>query len=112
MENIARQNLPIDKNQNSQTFDEAKEMFATAFDNISKAEDRLKDNQDQQSNSGRLIKWESVNSKFDEKFFIANDQKLKQQKKYDEMDFEEFEVYDPRNECYDSLNSINGNQTK
>lgn len=113
MENIAKQNLP--SQHNHQTFEEAKEMFTTAFDNISKAEDRLKDEQQASANTtnSRLIKWESMNTKkFDEKFFISNDQKLKEQKKYDEMEFEEFEVYDPRHECYDSLNSVTATESK
>lgn len=55
-------------------------------------------------NSPRMIKWESL-SKFDDKFYVTNDVKLKDKKKYDEMEFEEFEVLDPNSECYDSLNS-------
>lgn len=47
----------------------------------------------------------TLNPKFDEKFYVANDVKLKEQKKYDEMEFEEFEVFDPtRTEFCDSLN--------
>lgn len=74
----------------------------------------------------KMIKWGSLNAtqKFDEKFYVSNDAKLRQRKVYDEMEFEEFEVYDtataaaaaaaaasatttttPVNECYDSLNS-------
>lgn len=69
----------------------------------------------------RMIKWSSLNApkNFDEKFYVSNDNKLKQKKIYDEMEFEEFEVYDTvnaaavaaaaaaaaTNECYDSLNS-------
>lgn len=49
----------------------------------------------------KMIKWSSLNSKFDEKFYVTNDTKLKEKKVYDEMEFEEFEV----NDCYDSLNS-------
>lgn len=60
----------------------------------------------------RLVKWNTL-SKFDEKNYLANDAKLKLKPKYDEIEFEEFEVYDPNNpvptapqaECYDSLNS-------
>lgn len=48
----------------------------------------------------KMIKWGT----FDEKFYVTNDTKLKQ-KIYDEMEFEEFEVYETVNECYDSLNS-------
>lgn len=59
---------------------------------------------EQPKEEGNLIKWTSL-SKFDEKFYVTNDVKLKHKKKYDEMEFEEFEVYDPNNECYDSLNS-------
>lgn len=55
-------------------------------------------------NSPRMVKWESL-SKFDDKFYVTNDVKLKDKKKYDEMEFEEFEVLDPHSECYDSLNS-------
>lgn len=71
----------------------------------------------------RMIKWSSLNAKFDEKFYVSNDAKLKQKKIYDEMEFEEFQVYDTTvaqggaaasqattggavaSECYDSLNS-------
>lgn len=55
-------------------------------------------------NSPRMVKWESF-SKFDDKFYVTNDDKLKDKKKYHEMEFEEFEVIDPHGECYDSLNS-------
>lgn len=55
-------------------------------------------------NSPRMVKWESL-SKFDDKFYVTNDVKLKDKTKYDEMEFEEFEVLDPHSECYDSLNS-------
>lgn len=55
-------------------------------------------------NSPRMVKWESL-SKFDDKFYVTNDVKLKDKKKYDEMEFEEFEVLDPNSECFDSLNS-------
>lgn len=53
----------------------------------------------------KMIKWGALNAKFDEKFYVTNDTKLKQKKIYDEMEFEEFEVYETVNECYDSLNS-------
>lgn len=55
----------------------------------------------------RLVKWNTL-SKFDEKNYVTNDVKLKQKPKYDEIEFEEFQVFDPSNpnaECYDSLNS-------
>lgn len=60
----------------------------------------------------RLVKWNTL-SWFDEKNYVTNDVKLKAKPKYDEIEFEEFEVYDPNNpasnnsgnECYDSLNS-------
>lgn len=55
----------------------------------------------------RLVKWNTL-SKFDEKNYVTNDVKLKQKPKYDDIEFEEFEVFDPNNppntECYDSLN--------
>lgn len=54
----------------------------------------------------QLVKWNTL-SQFDEKNYVANDVKLKQKPKYDEIEFEEFQVYDPNNvnkECYDSLN--------
>lgn len=56
----------------------------------------------------RLVKWNTL-SKFDEKNYVTNDAKLKLKPKYDEIEFEEFEVFDPNNpqpnsECYDSLN--------
>lgn len=74
----------------------------------------------------KMVKWGSLNgtaaavAKFDEKFYVSNDAKLQQKKVYDDMEFEEFEVYDTatagtttaaaaaagnNNECYDSLNS-------
>ncbi|GAB0094254.1 hypothetical protein DMENIID0001_095190 [Sergentomyia squamirostris] len=53
---------------------------------------------------GKMVKWGTLN-KFDEKNYVTNDVKLKQKKKYDEMEFEEFEVLDSNGECYDSLNS-------
>lgn len=66
----------------------------------------------------KLLKWCSLSGTFDEKHYVTNDSKLKQKKIYDEMEFEEFEVYDAANkvensnvatsnsnECYDSLNS-------
>uniref|UniRef100_A0A1B0CX86 Uncharacterized protein n=1 Tax=Lutzomyia longipalpis TaxID=7200 RepID=A0A1B0CX86_LUTLO len=52
----------------------------------------------------KMVKWGTLN-KFDEKNYVTNDTKLKHKKKYDEMEFEEFEVLDPNGECYDSLNS-------
>lgn len=55
----------------------------------------------------RLVKWNTL-SKFDEKNYVTNDVKLKQKPKYDDIEFEEFEVFDPNKppntECYDSLN--------
>ncbi|XP_059614463.1 protein javelin isoform X2 [Phlebotomus argentipes] len=57
-----------------------------------------------QQTPGKMVKWGTLN-KFDEKNYVTNDVKLKQKKKYDEMEFEEFEVLDPNGECYDSLNS-------
>lgn len=54
----------------------------------------------------QLVKMNTV-SRFDEKNYVANDVKLKQKPKYDDIEFEEFQVYDPNNtnnECYDSLN--------
>lgn len=64
--------------------------------------------QQQQSTQSprQLVKWNTL-SQFDEKNYVANDVKLKQKPKYDEIEFEEFQVYDPNNannECYDSLN--------
>lgn len=64
--------------------------------------------QQQQSTQSprQLVKWNTL-SRFDEKNYLANDVKLKQKPKYDEIEFEEFQVYDPNNannECYDSLN--------
>lgn len=63
--------------------------------------------QQQSTQSPRqLVKWNTL-SQFDEKNYVANDAKLKQKPKYDEIEFEEFQVYDPNNannECYDSLN--------
>lgn len=63
--------------------------------------------QQQSAQSPRqLVKWNTL-SQFDEKNYVANDMKLKQKPKYDEIEFEEFQVYDPNNannECYDSLN--------
>lgn len=66
------------------------------------------DNATTMSTSQRLVKWNTL-SKFDEKNYVTNDAKLKQKPKYDEIEFEEFEVFDPNNphtnsECYDSLN--------
>lgn len=62
-----------------------------------------------QLESPKLVNWSitgAIPNKFDEKQYIANDHKLKEKKKYDEMEFEEFEVFDPnKSECYDSLNS-------
>lgn len=61
----------------------------------------------QQLLAPRLVKWNTL-SKFDEKNYVTNDVKLKQKPKYDEIEFEEFQVFDPNNptaECYDSLNS-------
>lgn len=48
----------------------------------------------QQQQSPKMIKWETV-SVFDEKNYIANDISLKQKPKYDEIEFEEYEVIDP-----------------
>lgn len=64
--------------------------------------------QQQQSTQSprQLVKLNTL-SQFDEKNYVANDVKLKQKPKYDEIEFEEFQVYDPNNannECYDSLN--------
>lgn len=54
--------------------------------------------QDDSQDSQKMIKWGALNGpKFDEKFYVSNDTKLKQKKIYDEMEFEEFEVYDSLN---------------
>lgn len=52
----------------------------------------------------RMVKWGTW-TKFDDKNYVANDIRLKQTPKYDDMEFEEFEVLNPDAECYDSLNS-------
>lgn len=44
----------------------------------------------------RLAKWETLSS-FDEKNYLANDVALKQKPKYDEIEFEEFEVIEANN---------------
>lgn len=68
--------------------------------------------------SPKLVNWSSLGTaKFDERQYFANDKKLIEKRKYDDMEFEEFEVLDPNGlvrqeqqqqkegECYDSLNS-------
>lgn len=64
----------------------------------------IEDNQIISELAPRLVKWDTL-SRFDEKNYVTNDAKLKQKPKYDDIEFEEFEVYDPNHECYDSLNS-------
>lgn len=68
--------------------------------------------------SPKLVNWSSIGKgSFDERQYFANDKKLIEKRKYDEMEFEEFEVLDPNapvvqqqqqqsttGECYDSLN--------
>ncbi|EAT35281.1 AAEL012536-PA [Aedes aegypti] len=81
--------------------------------------------------SPKLVNWSSL-GKFDERQYFANDKKLIEKRKYDEMEFEEFEVLDTsaagknnqlakeqqqqreqqeqqeqleQSECFDSLNS-------
>ncbi|KXJ76427.1 hypothetical protein RP20_CCG009670 [Aedes albopictus] len=82
--------------------------------------------------SPKLVNWSSL-GKFDERQYFANDKKLIEKRKYDEMEFEEFEVLDStggtvgkskekekererelqqeqldqehQSECFDSLNS-------
>ncbi|XP_055629569.1 protein javelin [Toxorhynchites rutilus septentrionalis] len=64
--------------------------------------------------SPKLVNWSTL-GKFDERQYFANDKKLIEKRKYDDMEFEEFEVLDPnapiqqqqqqQSECYDSLNS-------
>ncbi|XP_053687041.1 protein javelin [Sabethes cyaneus] len=69
--------------------------------------------------SPKLVNWSSIGKgSFDERQYFANDKKLIEKRKYDEMEFEEFEVLDPNAppvavqqqhsvpsaECYDSLN--------
>lgn len=44
--------------------------------------------------NGKLTKWDTLTA-FDEKNYIANDISLKQKPKYDDIEFEEFEVIDP-----------------
>ncbi|XP_052566246.1 protein javelin [Culex pipiens pallens] len=71
--------------------------------------------------SPKLVNWSLLGTtKFDERQYFANDKKLIEKRKYDDMEFEEFEVLDPNGvvqqqqqqqqqqkegECYDSLNS-------
>uniref|UniRef100_A0AAG5DGN5 Uncharacterized protein n=1 Tax=Anopheles atroparvus TaxID=41427 RepID=A0AAG5DGN5_ANOAO len=58
--------------------------------------------------SPKLVNWSTV-GRFDERQYFANDRKLIEKRKYDDMEFEEFEVLDPNappsTEHYDSLNS-------
>ncbi|EDO63850.1 AGAP006339-PA [Anopheles gambiae str. PEST] len=56
--------------------------------------------------SPKLVNWSSI-GRFDERQYFANDRKLIEKRKYDDMEFEEFEVLDPNAppEHYDSLNS-------
>lgn len=145
-ENIAKKAILIE---HQTTFDDTKELFQTAFENIAKMEERSKQEamgrtigkskidldsidghtldggsssttSDDERGSSNRNKWDvggvmttpiisttmttTQESKFNEKFFVTNDVKLKEKKKYDEMEFEEFEVFDPNSECYDSLN--------
>lgn len=59
---------------------------------IANTEDQTANKMAQQS--GRLVKWDTL-SAFDEKNYITNDISLKQKPKYDEIEFEEFEVIEP-----------------
>ncbi|XP_058054841.1 protein javelin [Anopheles bellator] len=58
--------------------------------------------------SPKLVNWSTI-GRFDERQYFANDRKLIEKRKYDDMEFEEFEVLDPNappsSEHYDSLNS-------
>uniref|UniRef100_A0A1B0CX85 Uncharacterized protein n=2 Tax=Lutzomyia longipalpis TaxID=7200 RepID=A0A1B0CX85_LUTLO len=67
--------------------------------------DSQKNTPQSQPPDNKMVKWGTLN-KFDEKNYVTNDTKLKHKKKYDEMEFEEFEVLDPNGECYDSLNRV------
>lgn len=42
----------------------------------------------------KVVSWTTI-GKFDEKLYCVNDKTLIEKKKYDEMEFEEFEVFDP-----------------
>lgn len=103
-----------------------KSVSKTTFENVTKNENKIQveqsvavdsngnDNQTQMDMvdgqlvaeplAPRLVKWNTL-SRFDEKNYVTNDAKLKQKPKYDDIEFEQFEVYDPSHECYDSLNS-------
>ncbi|ETN60001.1 hypothetical protein AND_008391 [Anopheles darlingi] len=59
--------------------------------------------------SPKLVNWSTI-GRFDERQYFANDRKLIEKRKYDDMEFEEFEVLDPNappssEQHYDSLNS-------
>jgi hypothetical protein len=119
IENIVKQSIDSNSVNQYQTFEEAKEILTTAFENIKKSEERLRQENEQQEQQQqhqidvpeqrdqKYVRWDNRQAgvKFDEKFYVANDTKLQVQKKYDEMEFEEFEVLDPKTgEMYDSLN--------
>lgn len=102
-------------NENSNSFNAAKEILLQKLEeNENEQLTKIAENKNNTTsgfkrnvsdvNGPRMVKWESL-SKFDDKFYVTNDVKLKDKKKYHEMEFEEFEVVDPHGECYDSLNS-------
>lgn len=60
---------------------------------IAKQADQIGNNQMSQQNS-KLTKWDNI-AVYDEKNYITNDISLKQKPKYDDIEFEEYEVIDP-----------------
>uniref|UniRef100_A0A336MBL4 CSON014757 protein n=1 Tax=Culicoides sonorensis TaxID=179676 RepID=A0A336MBL4_CULSO len=57
----------------------------------------------------KTVSWTTL-SKFDEKLYCVNDKKLIEKKTYDEMDFEEFEVFDPAVHGTDKIDENDSNE--
>lgn len=73
-----------------------KDNHKAAMQDLCKKVARAGDDEEDETNDTdqpRLVKWDTLSS-FDERNYFANDVALKQKPKYDEIEFEEFEVID------------------
>lgn len=73
-----------------------KDNHKAIMQDICKAVARSDEDKNTVNNKSRLVKWETL-SAFDEKNYLANDVAIKLKPKYDEIEFEEFEVIEPNN---------------
>lgn len=73
-----------------------KENHKAIMQDLCKAVARVDEGQTNKMCKSRLVKWDTLGS-FNERNYLASDAVTKQKQKYDDIEFEEFEVIEPNN---------------